>query len=119
MRLQIAALLLAGVVACNKSQGSSACQTSIHGVLERALSVNEDDQETVHEFEKRLGDMLVNLCTEDRWSAPMLACLDEASDAATGRACGSKLSADQLSHLQKKMGEAMGLAGSGSAQIKH
>lgn len=106
---------------CSKTQASTPCAQSIHGVLERALASNDDDQETVREFERKLGDMLTNLCTEDRWSAPMLACLDEATDAASAKSCSSKLSQDQLNHLNKKLGEAMGGAANtaGSAQAKH
>nr|HEX4315370.1 hypothetical protein [Kofleriaceae bacterium] len=123
MKLAIAGLLACAlgataVAGCTKTQASTPCSASIHGILDRALAASENDEEAVREFERRLGDLLTNLCTEDRWSAPMLACLDEATDAATARQCASKLSADQLAHLNKKMGEAMGVA-TGSGQAKH
>ena len=55
-----------------------------------------------------LGDALVKLCTEDRWSAPMLSCLDAATDSDSAKACTSKLSSTQLARFNKLLSELSG-----------
>ena len=55
------------------------------------------------------NNALIKLCTEDRWSAPMLSCLDAATDSTAAKACASKLSQSQLARLNKLLSELSGL----------
>jgi hypothetical protein len=103
------ALLAVAAFGCNRNNPTP-CQESISGVLARSVDASSDDVETIREYETRLGNALAKLCTEDRWSAPMLQCLDAANDAASARACAEKLSAPQLARLTKIMSELTGMA---------
>jgi hypothetical protein len=107
MKLAIA-LLAVAASGCNHNT-TTPCQDSISGVLERSVDTSGSDVDTVREYETRLGNALAKLCTEDRWSAPMLQCLDAANDAASARACMEKLSQPQLARLTKIMSELTGM----------
>ncbi len=101
-------LLVVAAVGCGNNT-TNPCQESISGVLARSVDASNDDVETIREYETRLGNALAKLCTEDRWSAPMLQCLDAANDAASARACMEKLSQPQLARLTKIMSELTGM----------
>jgi hypothetical protein len=109
MKLVVAlATLGLGLVGC-KGSSTTPCAASINGVLDRAVASSDEREPVVSEMEHRLGDALVKLCTEDRWSAPMLACIDAAGDSESAKACTSKLSSSQLARLNKLLSELTGL----------
>jgi hypothetical protein len=97
------------LVACYNKQPPSPCQSSIDNVLQRSVSVPDDDVQVSRDLNHRLAEQLAKLCTEDRWSVPMLECLDSVQDIQGARACSAKLSVSQAERLVKMMTALTGL----------
>ena len=113
MKSTALALLLAasalGAGGCSH-KGHSACGTSIEAVLERSLSTSDGEvPPAIASMTQRMGDALTKLCIDDKWTAPVLECLDDAKDPESAKACASKLTPVQLKKLNKSLGELMGV----------
>ncbi len=112
----LATLSLVTGTGCNR-QSQTPCQAAIGGVLDRSVSqADADDATTVREMNKRLAEQLSKLCAEDRWSAPMIECLDAADGPQAVRGCSAKLSVGQTEHLVKLMNM---LTGVPAATLQH
>ena len=104
-RIALVALVLLG---CSR-KAQSACEQSIGGVLDRALTAEGDVPEAITEMKQKMTATLTKLCLDDQWHSDVLACLDDATGPGAAKACEAKLTQSQKDKLEKSMGEVMGL----------
>jgi hypothetical protein len=104
-RIALVALVLVG---CSR-KAQSACEQSIGGALDRALTAEGEVPDAITEMKQKMTAQLTQLCQNDQWSPDVLACLDDATSPAAAKACEAKLTPAQTEKLEKSMGEVMGL----------
>ena len=101
-------IALLAVVACGgkKTGGSSACTEAATKAIDAMVGgvasspdLPEQVKTGMKERGERLKAVMIKHCTEDHWSADVIACYRDASSMPTIRACREKLPPDQAGKL--------------------
>jgi len=111
-----AAISLTAFTGCKKKGGD--CASSVNGLIDRMMGdemkaagdkVTPEMKKMAEEMKTTMSSAMVKVCTDDKWSADMLKCMDDAKDESTAKKCDEKLTPDQKKHLDEAMASAMGM----------
>ena len=109
-------LSIAALTGCKKKGGD--CAGTINGMMDKMMAdgmkqagsaVTPEMKKQAEEMQKKMSEPMIKVCTDDKWSPEALKCMDESNGKDDGKKCEAMLSAEQKAHMEKVMGEAMGM----------
>ena len=115
----VAALLAASAAGCKKKGD---CKTTIQGVVDRMMKQEGGDKmkDMPPEMKKQMDammskmvDVMTKRCVDDKWSADVLKCLNDAKSEDELKKCDDKLTPEQKAAEKKAEAEAMGMGDMG------
>jgi len=115
-KIGIVLVALCALAGCKKSGGD--CAGTINGFMDRVMGaeMKAAGDKATPEMKKMADDMMkqmsttmIKVCTDDKWSAEALKCMDDAKDEASAKKCDGTLTPEQKKHLDDAMAEAMGM----------
>jgi hypothetical protein len=120
-----AVLLTVSVAAgCKKKAAGGSDCASLGPAMDRMMDtvMKEEGKDIPPDKKKEAEDMMkqmmpkmktamIKSCTDDKWSADMITCVNSAKSQADMKGCDAKLTPDQKTKLDKNMMEAMGMGG--------
>jgi hypothetical protein len=122
----IGLMLVLALVGCGNKGSAGACSDAIGKALDTMMAGNLKRMEgmgdqgsamkaAMGEMTTKLKGVLVNRCTEDKWSAEIIDCTAKASSRDELKACQAKLPPEQAAKLQTEIIEVMrsGMGGMG------
>lgn len=122
----VTTLSLLAFAGCKKKGGGGDCDSSINSAVDRMIDQQMKegmkDEKVTPEMKKMAEDMANQMkpkmkaamsksCKDDKWSADMLKCMDDAKTMDEMEKCESKLTPDQKKNMDKAMNDAMGMGG--------
>jgi small lipoprotein (TIGR04454 family) len=115
----IGLILVIALVGCgSKKGGASECADAIAKGLDSTMgkrleSAPPEMKQQMAAVADKLKGVLVNRCTEDKWSAEILDCTAKATSRDELKACQAKLPPEQAAKLQAEVIQAMTAGGMG------
>jgi hypothetical protein len=114
----VAALSLAAFSGCKKKGGD--CKSTIDTAVDRLMSEGMKDKNMTPDMKKQAEAMMKEMapkmksamtksCTDDKWSADVLKCINDAKAEADMDKCQKMLTKEQQANVEKAMSEAMGM----------
>jgi hypothetical protein len=109
-------LALSALGGCKKKGGD--CAATINGMMDRmSADAMKDDKakmtpemkKMADEMMKKMSEPMIKACSDDKWSAEALKCMDDAKAEDDGKKCEKMLTPEQSKHMEKVMSEAMGM----------
>ncbi len=122
----VACLSLVAFTGCKKKGGGGDCTSTVNSAVDRMMDqqmkegMKEGGDKMTPEMKKQAEDMMnamkpkmktamVKSCTDDKWSADALKCMDDAKTMDDMQKCEGKLTPEQKKNVDKNMSEAMGM----------
>ena len=95
---------------CSKKEPD--CASTVGGAVDRMLASAKSKMpafayDRVAEAAPKLTSVIVDVCTNDKWAADVLSCLDSAGTQSEISACQEKLPKDKFEKLEQRMSEAL------------
>src|ERR1700704_2970382 len=90
----VSVLSIAAFTGCKKKGGD--CAGTINGMMDRMMQdgmksagdkMTPEMKKAGEEMMKKMSEPMIKVCTDDKWSAEALKCMDEAKDEASGKKC--------------------------------
>ena len=112
----VSLLSIAAFTGCKKKGGD--CAATINGMMDRMMQdgmkgpnadkMTPEMKKMGEEMMKKVSEPMIKACTDDKWSAEALKCMDEAKTDDDGKKCEAMLTPDQTAHVEKATKDAMG-----------
>jgi len=126
----IATLSIVAFSGCKKKGGAGDCASTVNSAVDRMMDqqmkegMKEGGDKMTPEMKKMAEDManqmkpkmkaaMTKSCTDDKWSADALKCMDDAKTMDEMEKCEAKLTPDQKKNMDKAMNDAMGMGDMG------
>jgi len=121
----VSVLSIAAFAGCKKGGGGD-CAGTINGMMDRMMQdgmkeggdkVTPEMKKMAEEMMKKMSEPMIKVCTDDKWSADALKCMNDAKNDADGKKCEAMLTPEQKTHMEKVMKEAMGMGGAADKAV--
>lgn len=122
----VTTLSLLAFAGCKKKGGGGDCDSTVNSAVDRMIDQQMKegmkDEKVTPEMKKMAEDMANQMkpkmkaamsksCKDDKWSADMLKCMDDAKTMDEMEKCEKMLTPDQKKNMDKAMNDAMGMGG--------